>query len=50
MGTTSEVVRGTADWTQSSLTFEMSTLASTCGKVESLDVTLDDSAGFANGS
>ena len=50
VGAISEVVRGTADWTQSSLTLGTSTLPSTCDKVESLDVTLDNPAGFADGS
>ena len=50
VGATSEVVRGTADWMQSGLTLGTSTLASTCGKVEGLDVTLNNSAGFADRS
>ena len=50
VGATSEVVRKTADWMQLSLTLGTSTLASICGKVEGLDVTLDDPAGFADGS
>ena len=48
VGTTSEVVRGTANWTQLGLTLETSTLASTCDKIEGLEVTLDDPAGFAD--
>ena len=50
VGATSEVVRGTANWMQSGLTLGTSILASTCGKVEGLDVTLDGPAGFADGS
>ena len=50
VGATSEVIRGTADWMQTGLTLGTSTLASIYGKVEGLDVTLDDLAGFADGS
>ena len=50
VGATSEVLRETADWTQSGLTLGTSTLASTCGKIEGLDVTLDNPADFADRS
>ena len=49
MGVISELVRKTANWTQSGLIFGTSTLASTCSKEKGLDVTLDNPADFADG-